>query len=110
MTPAAAASPLRSLAYAVPVALVSYDFAMNQVHPKRAWSALQVVTATPGSEDSRPLHTVHSEFIFLVLPHIVTPYQTILMSYGLIMAIAALGFNLLLGYTGLLSFGHSAYS
>ena len=68
MPPAAAASPLRSLAYAVPVALV-----------------------------------------LLVLPHIVTPYQTILMSYGLIMAIAALGFNLLLGYTGLLSFGHSAY-
>jgi branched-chain amino acid transport system permease protein len=65
---AAATSPLRSLAYAVPVALV-----------------------------------------LLVLPHIVTPYQTILMSYGLIMAIAALGFNLLLGYTGLLSFGHSAY-
>jgi len=31
------------------------------------------------------------------------------MAYGLIMAIAALGFNLLLGYTGLLSFGHSAY-
>jgi len=25
------------------------------------------------------------------------------------MAIGALGFNLLLGYTGLLSFGHSAY-
>jgi branched-chain amino acid transport system permease protein len=44
-----------------------------------------------------------------MLPYIVTPYQTILMSYGLIMAIAALGFNLLLGYTGLLSFGHSAY-
>ncbi|MGH8072192.1 MAG: branched-chain amino acid ABC transporter permease [Candidatus Entotheonellia bacterium] len=47
--------------------------------------------------------------VLLVLPHIVTPYQTILMSYGLIMAIAALGFNILLGYTGLLSFGHSAY-
>ena len=31
------------------------------------------------------------------------------LAYGLIMAIAALGFNLLLGYTGLLSFGHSAY-
>ena len=30
-------------------------------------------------------------------------------TYGLIYAIAALGFNLLLGYTGLLSFGHSAY-
>ena len=37
------------------------------------------------------------------------PYQTVLLSYGLIMGIAALGFNLLLGYTGLLSFGHSAY-
>ncbi len=36
-------------------------------------------------------------------------YQTQLLTYGLIMAIAALGFNLLLGYTGLLSFGHSAY-
>jgi branched-chain amino acid transport system permease protein len=65
---AAATSPLRSLAYAMPVALA-----------------------------------------LLVLPYVVTPYQTILMSYGLIMAIAALGFNLLLGYTGLLSFGHSAY-
>ncbi len=31
------------------------------------------------------------------------------MIYGLVAAIAALGFNLLLGYTGLLSFGHSAY-
>jgi branched-chain amino acid transport system permease protein len=65
---AAAASPLRSLSYAVPVVI-----------------------------------------ILLMLPYVVTPYQRILMSYGLIMAIAALGFNLLLGYTGLLSFGHSAY-
>jgi branched-chain amino acid transport system permease protein len=64
----AATSPLRALAYAVPVVLV-----------------------------------------LLVLPYIATPYQRILMSYGLIMAIAALGFNLLLGYSGLLSFGHSAY-
>ena len=68
MPGAAAASPLRSLAYAVPVVI-----------------------------------------ILLMLPYVVTPYQTILTSYGLIMAIAALGFNLLLGYTGLLSFGHSAY-
>ena len=37
------------------------------------------------------------------------PFQTIQLSYGLIFAIAALGFNLLLGYTGLLSFGHSAF-
>ena len=40
---------------------------------------------------------------------LVDPYQTVLLTYGLIIAIAALGFNLLLGYTGLLSFGHSAY-
>ena len=45
----------------------------------------------------------------IVLPFVVPPYQTVLLSYGLIFAIAALGFNLLLGYTGLLSFGHSAY-
>jgi branched-chain amino acid transport system permease protein len=45
----------------------------------------------------------------IVLPHVVPPYQTVLLSYGLVFAIAALGFNLLLGYTGLLSFGHSAY-
>ena len=44
-----------------------------------------------------------------ILPWIVEPYQTVLLSYGLVFAIAALGFNLLLGYTGLLSFGHSAY-
>ena len=45
----------------------------------------------------------------IVLPFVVPPYQTVLLSYGLVLAIAALGFNLLLGYTGLLSFGHSAY-
>jgi branched-chain amino acid transport system permease protein len=44
-----------------------------------------------------------------ILPFLVPPYQTVLLSYGLVFAIAALGFNLLLGYTGLLSFGHSAY-
>lgn len=44
-----------------------------------------------------------------LLPGIVDLYQTELLIYGLTFAIAALGFNLLLGYTGLLSFGHSAY-
>jgi branched-chain amino acid transport system permease protein len=47
--------------------------------------------------------------ILVVLPLLVEPYQTVLLSYGLVFAIAALGFNLLLGYTGLLSFGHSAF-
>ncbi|MGQ0664587.1 MAG: branched-chain amino acid ABC transporter permease [Pseudomonadota bacterium] len=47
--------------------------------------------------------------VLFLLPVVGTPYQVSLLSYGLIFAIAALGFNLLLGYTGLLSFGHSAY-
>jgi len=47
--------------------------------------------------------------LLLAVPLVLDQYQTILLAYGLVMAIAALGFNLLLGYTGLLSFGHSAY-
>ena len=59
---------------------------------------------------SRALRWIVPGLIVLtILPWVVEPYQTTLFSYGLVMAIAALGFNLLLGYTGLLSFGHSAY-
>ncbi|MFQ5775260.1 MAG: branched-chain amino acid ABC transporter permease [Kiloniellaceae bacterium] len=47
--------------------------------------------------------------VLLIFPAITSPYETELLTYGLVFAIAALGFNLLLGYTGLLSFGHSAY-
>jgi branched-chain amino acid transport system permease protein len=47
--------------------------------------------------------------VLALLPMVIGLYQTELMIYGLTFAIAALGFNLLLGYTGLLSFGHSAY-
>jgi len=47
--------------------------------------------------------------LLALLPFFIGVYQTQLLTYGLIAAIAALGFNLLLGYTGLLSFGHSAY-
>jgi branched-chain amino acid transport system permease protein len=47
--------------------------------------------------------------VLAVLPRFIGPYQTQQLTYGLAFAIAALGFNLLLGYTGLLSFGHSAY-
>ena len=47
--------------------------------------------------------------LLAVLPWVLEPYRTIQMAYGLIFAIAGLGFNILLGYTGLLSFGHSAY-
>jgi branched-chain amino acid transport system permease protein len=47
--------------------------------------------------------------VLAALPSFIDVYQTQLLTYGLVFAIAALGFNLLLGYTGLLSFGHSAY-
>jgi len=47
--------------------------------------------------------------VLAMMPTVLSPFQTIQLSYGLVFAIAALGFNLLLGYTGLLSFGHSAY-
>src|SRR5918994_648001 len=47
--------------------------------------------------------------VLLLVPQVTDIYQTQLFTYGLVFAIAALGFNLLLGYTGLLSFGHSAY-
>ena len=47
--------------------------------------------------------------VLLLLPALIDLYQVQLLTYGLIAAIAALGFNLLLGYTGLLSFGHSAF-
>ena len=47
--------------------------------------------------------------VLLVVPGFFNIYQVQLLTYGLIAGIAALGFNMLLGYTGLLSFGHSAY-
>jgi branched-chain amino acid transport system permease protein len=47
--------------------------------------------------------------LLALVPQFAGIYQTELLTYGLAFAIAALGFNLLLGYTGLLSFGHSAY-
>jgi branched-chain amino acid transport system permease protein len=47
--------------------------------------------------------------LLAVVPYVLPAYHAIQISYGLILAIAALGFNLLLGYTGLLSFGHSAF-
>jgi branched-chain amino acid transport system permease protein len=47
--------------------------------------------------------------LLALVPLVLPPYSSILLAYGLVMAIGALGFNLLLGYTGLLSFGHSAY-
>src|SRR5215472_1570452 len=47
--------------------------------------------------------------LLLAAPLVLDQFLTLTLMYGLIFAIGALGFNLLLGYTGLLSFGHSAF-
>lgn len=52
---------------------------------------------------------VPTAVLLIVAPLVIDPFQTLTLTYGLIAAIGALGFNLLLGYTGLLSFGHSAF-
>lgn len=46
--------------------------------------------------------------LLLFLPKILSTYQLILIESGMTFAIMGLGFNLLLRYTGLLSFGHGA--
>jgi branched-chain amino acid transport system permease protein len=69
-----------------------------------------LAVALEGRSPARVLtRAVPVALALLAVPLVFEPYQTILLTYGLVMAIAALGFNLLLGYTGLLSFGHSAY-
>ena len=70
------------------------------------------VAAQPLRLRSLPRLTVAAAailLIFALLPGVLGIYQVQLLTYGLVAAVAALGFNLLLGYTGLLSFGHSAY-
>jgi len=57
----------------------------------------------------RMVYVIPIALLLLAMPYIAPPYQRILLAYGLILRIAALGFHLLLGYTGLLSFGHSAF-
>lgn len=47
--------------------------------------------------------------VLLLLPTVIPAYQITQVQIGLCMAILALGLNLLLRYTGVLSFGHGAY-
>ena len=47
--------------------------------------------------------------LLLFLPRLVPTYQLLLIESGITFAIMGLGFNLLLRYTGLLSFGHGAF-
>lgn len=47
--------------------------------------------------------------VLLFIPRILSMHDLMLFEYGIAFAIVGMGFNLLLGYTGLLSFGHGAY-
>src|SRR4051812_45313266 len=71
-----------------------------------------IAVSTPAARRS-PLRiavfAVPIAVLLAVLPLVMDQYRTIQLAYGLVFAIAGLGFNVLLGYTGLLSFGHAAY-
>ena len=47
--------------------------------------------------------------LLLLLPLLLSPYALFVLGEALIFAIACLGLNLVLGYTGLVSLGHAAY-
>ncbi|NIW85869.1 MAG: hypothetical protein GWN09_04605 [Gammaproteobacteria bacterium] len=47
--------------------------------------------------------------MLLIAPGLLPPYSLILLCHALVLAIACLGLNLLLGTTGLLSLGHATY-
>jgi branched-chain amino acid transport system permease protein len=73
-----------------------------------------MMTAAVAALRNRPLTALSAAALAILLllmlaPQLIGIYQLQLLIYGLVAAIAALGFNVLLGYTGLLSFGHSAY-
>ena len=73
--------------------------------PPRSIAAAGQALLTPG----RLAVIAVALLVLIALPLVLPPFETLQVSYGLIFGIAALGFNLLLGYTGLLSFGHSAF-
>ena len=61
------------------------------------------------TEIARTVLCVAALAALLALPSVITPYYVTLVLPALAYAIALLGFNLLFGYTGLLSFGHALF-
>lgn len=57
----------------------------------------------------RPAVIVVALLVLLALPSVAQPYYVTLVLPAFAYAIALLGFNLLFGYTGLLSFGHALF-
>jgi branched-chain amino acid transport system permease protein len=50
-----------------------------------------------------------ASILFLLAPAVLPPYPLIVLCYALVLSIACLGLNVLIGTTGLLSLGHAAY-
>ena len=72
---------------------------------------MNTIVAVPGARSKLMIlaWAIPVAILLLAAPYVVGPFHTLTLLYGLVFGIAALGFNLLLGYTGLLSFGHSAF-
>ena len=64
---------------------------------------------SPGNSFRSIIYLATAVAILYPLLSAVSPGWDTLLTYGIVLGIAALGFNLLLGYTGLLSFGHAAF-
>ncbi len=76
-------------------------------------SAPQATSATPtayarGLFDMVQRHRVAAVLLFLLVFPLLMPYHALAVNI-LIFGLFAVGFNLLFGYTGLLSFGHAAF-
>jgi len=64
----------------------------------------------PKGEWRRHFHITSVTMILLVIaPFILPTYYTRLLAVGILFGLAAMGLNILFGYTGLLSFGHAAF-
>jgi branched-chain amino acid transport system permease protein len=67
------------------------------------------VLRPPGVARTRAALVAGALALAAALPVLLDPYPVIVLSAALVLSIACLGLNLLLGYTGLLSLGHAAY-
>src|SRR4029079_11398121 len=76
--------------------------ALRRGRPGRVMGAIRSIAAGVAA------HPVASFSVFFAVFPFLVPYQS-LATQVLIYGLFALGFNLLYGYTGLLSFGHAAY-
>lgn len=73
-----------------------------------SWESVIQVTRWPLIR-GRLLGALALLVLLAAMPALVSDFRTVLVTEILILALFAMSFNLLFGYTGLLSFGHAAY-